>query len=103
MKKLLLVSALLFILSSCSYVQIRKMDVEQGNVINEIDLKKIHVGMTQDQVQSLLGPTLVMNTFSNDRIDYVYTYKPGYGHVKETYVTLEFSQGRLIDIKKNAK
>lgn len=99
MKKIALIMTLLIALSACSYMHVRKMDVEQGNVLTEEDTKQLHVGMSQSDVTALAGTPLMMNTFSENRIDYVYTYKPGYGHKREKFIALEFSHGKLKAIK----
>ncbi len=101
MRKLLGAFTLLLALSGCSFLHIHKMDIEQGNVITPEMANKIHVGMSKDQVKEILGNPILVNVFDNNRIDYVYTYKPGYGQIDERYMTLLFSHGRLVHIRGN--
>jgi outer membrane protein assembly factor BamE len=48
-----------------------------------------------------MGNPLLLNTFSDQRVDYVYTLKPGHGQFTEKYVTLIFRNGILQSIKGN--
>ena len=98
--KLMLISVLLA-LSGCSYLHVHKMDVEQGNVITQDMVKKLHTGLSEAQVKAILGAPVLINVFDKSRLDYVYTYKPGYGKGNEYYLTLIFTKGKLSAIKGN--
>jgi hypothetical protein len=39
--------------------------------------------------------------FDPNRLDYVYTFKPGYGAGTETYITYIFKNGHLVDTQGN--
>jgi outer membrane protein assembly factor BamE len=98
MQKIILLLMTVFLsLSGC----VHKMDIEQGNVITQDMVNKLHVGMTQDSVRNLMGSPVLVNTFSTNRADYVYTFKPGRGQFTEKYITLMFSNGRLEKIEGN--
>lgn len=84
-------------LSSC----IKKMDIEQGNVITPEMTNRLHTGMTEQQVKSIMGTPMLLNTFNDNRIDYVYTFKPGHGKMTEKYITLIFRNHRLQKISGN--
>lgn len=99
MKKILTLLAILASLSSCSVLRVHKMDIEQGNIITSDQTAKLHKGMSEEQVVGIMGTPMLSNTFTNNRVDYVYTYKPGYGDVQEKHVTLIFRNGALADIK----
>jgi outer membrane protein assembly factor BamE len=101
MKKLLVTAALALGLTSCALLPVHKMDIEQGNVLTPNMVSQIHTGMSQDQVKEILGTPVLLNTFSDNRVDYVYTYKPGYGKMQEQYITLIFQNGRLKTINGN--
>ncbi len=96
MKKILLI-LMVFALSSC----IHKMDIEQGNVITPEMVSKLHTGMTEEQVKNIMGTPMLLNTFDDNRIDYVYTFKPAYGQTTEKNVTLTFRNHRLQQIGGN--
>ncbi|EKD55332.1 MAG: SmpA / OmlA family protein [uncultured bacterium] len=97
MRKILLMLAIVCTLSAC----VHKMDIEQGNIITEEQVNKLHPGMSKDAVKEMMGTPVLMNTFADNRIDYVYTYQPGHGERTEKYITLNFKNGRLVKISGN--
>jgi outer membrane protein assembly factor BamE len=101
MKKTLFILAMLLTLSSCSLLHVHKMNIEQGNMITPDMTQQLHTGMSEERVRDIMGQPMVTNTFDNNRLEYVYTYKPGYGDVKEEYITLSFKRGVLKDIRGN--
>ncbi len=86
-----------FTLSGC----IHKMDIEQGNVITPEMVGQLHKGMSEEQVKAVMGTPMLLNTFDDNRIDYVYTYKPAYGKLTKKNITLTFRNHRLQDIGGN--
>ena len=101
MKKILPLFAAILCLSSCGIIPIHKMDVEQGNVMTPEMTSQLHPGMSVESVKAIMGTPMLTNTFSGDRVDYVYTNKPGRGDFQEQYVTLIFKNGKLKDIQGN--
>jgi outer membrane protein assembly factor BamE len=99
MRKLLLICTLL--LSSCSYLQVHKMDIEQGNVITQDMLSRVHLGMTEAQVKEIMGSPVLENVFNKNRMDYLYTFMPGYGSKIEKSVIFVFNNGRLVERRGN--
>jgi outer membrane protein assembly factor BamE len=93
MRKMLIVLSILISLSGCSYFKVHKMDIEM--------VSRIHTGMTQSEVKDILGEPVLSNVFDPNRLDYVYTYKPGNGKSVEKYITLIFRNGKLTEIKGN--
>lgn len=77
------------------------MNIEQGNIINPLTVQQLHTGMSVGEVKSLMGTPLLINTFRDDRVDYVYTTMPGGKKMTETYVTLIFRKGYLVQISGN--
>ncbi|MCD6045424.1 MAG: outer rane lipoprotein OmlA [Gammaproteobacteria bacterium] len=86
--------ALILSLSAC----IHKVDVEQGNVISQEMINQLHPGMTSDQVQFIMGHPVLVETFENNRADYVYTFQPNGGNITKKRVTLLFNGGVLTSI-----
>ncbi|MDR3492469.1 MAG: outer membrane protein assembly factor BamE [Gammaproteobacteria bacterium] len=101
MYKILISLVLLASLTACSYLQVHRMDIEQGNAITTAQVEKIHKGMSRAQVEGILGTPILANVFEASRSDYVYTYKPGYGAITEKYLTIRFHNERVEDIKGN--
>lgn len=101
MRNILIFFILAFTLSACSYFHVHRMDVEQGNILTPELVNRIHTGMTKQQVINILGEPLLTNVFSSKYLDYVYTYRPGYGPETQKYITLRFRGNILTDIKGN--
>lgn len=99
MKQILTALLISLLLSGCFLV--RKIDIEQGNVITPGMVDRLHTGMTKAQVKEIMGSPILMNTFSDDRVDYVYTTKKGNSKMTEKYVVLTFSHGALQKISGN--
>lgn len=89
----MLLSALL-LLSGC----VHKMNIQQGNILEQESVNKLHKGMSQEEVRALLGTPVLINTFRDNRVDYVYTNKPGYGKGTEKNITLVFQGDRLKEM-----
>ena len=56
---------------------IYRIDVPQGNFLDERDVEKLRVGMTKEQVIYVLGRPVVQDSFDNDTWYYVYDMKRG--------------------------
>lgn len=103
MQKILSLLISTALLTSCAFIPVHKMDIEQGNVINQSMINQIHVGMSEQQVKEILGTPLLLNTFNDNRVDYVYTFKAGNQPAMENYVTLTFRNGRLKDYNRTVQ
>lgn len=102
MKKIisLVLMGCLLSLSGCSLFRIHKMDIEQGNVFTQEDVSRLHKGMSESQVKSIMGTPTLVNIFTPNRMDYIYVWRPGYGQVTEKRVICLFQNGRLTDIQR---
>ena len=69
---LIFVSAVLASAAGCTSFSPYKMDIRQGNYITPEMGKKIKVGMSRQQVSSILGSPLVSDVFHANRWDYIY-------------------------------
>lgn len=72
-RALLLLAAGVAALAGCVY----RVDVQQGNLLDESAIEAVQVGMTRSQVRFLLGTPVVVNPFQPDRWDYMYFLRPG--------------------------
>ena len=97
MRKIVSVLLLGLMLSGCMFVH--KMDIEQGNVYTPEMVQKLHIGMTRKEVTEIMGTPVLMNTFDDNRVDYVYTYQPGGKNRVEKSFTLIFRGNRLVAIE----
>jgi outer membrane protein assembly factor BamE len=64
-------------LTACSFFAPYRIDIRQGNYIDDAMLEQLKPGMTREQVRFALGSPLVADVFHSDRWDYVYRFKPG--------------------------
>ena len=71
LRKLLLLSVLA--LAGCVY----RIDIQQGNLVDQEDIDQVEVGMSRSAVQFLLGTPMVADSFHQERWDYPYYLKRG--------------------------
>lgn len=79
---------------------VHKIDVQQGNALDAEMVEKVEIGMTQEQVQYVLGSPLITDSFHPDRWDYIYLFTPGYGEKERRQLTIIFDRGEVIEIDK---
>lgn len=97
MQKTLSFSALLalcVLTSACSnfnFPGVYRIDVQQGNIIEQEQLQKLAVGMTRAQVQFVMGTPLVADTFNPERWDYFYSFRDGEGKLEQEHLKLVFA------------
>lgn len=83
---------------ACSNLPYR-IDVDQGNLIDQQALSQLSIGMSKSEVQQVLGSSLLTDMFHRDRWDYVQYYQQGSTQsVKESQVSLFFVNGLLSRI-----
>lgn len=98
MKKILILLIIALFTTGC----VRKMNIEQGNIMTPEMTNRLHTGMTMAEVKDIMGSPTLLNTFNENRIEYVYTYKPGRGPLTEKYVILTFQNDHLKNIQRNS-
>lgn len=75
-----------------------KIDIPQGNFIEQQDVNELRVGMSHEQVAYVLGEPVADDVFRNDEWHYVYRLKPGHGDVVRRHLVVHFSDGQLSHI-----
>ena len=87
--------------TACSNVPlgVYRVDVQQGNVLTEEMLAQLTPGMEKRKVRFLLGTPILVDTFNQDRWDYIYTFARGGGTIEQRQVTLFFEDERLARIE----
>ncbi len=63
-------------LSACSS-WVYRIDIPQGNYLEQKNIDKIQVGMTKEQVTFVLGSPVMIDSFDKDTWNYVYRFKSG--------------------------
>lgn len=76
-----------------------KIDVHQGNIVDNARIKQLKPGMSREQVKYLLGSPASNNLFHADRWDYLhYTSKAG-SHAKPKRITVFFENGIVSKVE----
>ena len=97
------------LLAGCSFDSIvskvnpYKIDVRQGNYVDQDMIAQLKKGMTREQVRFVLGTPLVVDAFRGDRWDYVYRFKPGRGEPQQRVVSVFFVDDKLDRIDGDVK
>lgn len=76
-----------------------KIDIQQGNSVNQEMLARLKPGMTPSQVRFVLGTPLLVDPFRDNRWDYVYRLQKGGKLVEQRRVTIVFENDRLKAIE----
>jgi outer membrane protein assembly factor BamE len=93
---LLLVILVSIPIQSCVY----RVDVQQGNLLEEKDIEAVRVGMTRSQVRFLLGTPVVQDSFHHDRWDYIYYFRQGRSrNVDRNWLIVYFDADRVKEIE----
>lgn len=90
------------LISACSTDKIPgvyRIDIQQGNDVNQEMINKLKPGMTKRQVAYVMGTPLLIDTFHPDRWDYLYSFHPGNGKREQRRITLFFNQYKLSHIE----
>ncbi|WP_114325335.1 outer membrane protein assembly factor BamE [Candidatus Colwellia aromaticivorans] len=84
-------------LSACSS-WVYRIDIPQGNYLEQKSIDKIQIGMTKEQVKFILGSPVLIDTFDNDTWNYIYRFKSGKSDkldVQKSF-TIKFKDDELI-------
>ncbi len=94
---LALVTALAVAGSGCVY----RINIQQGNYLDQAAVEQVKDGMTRSQVRYLLGTPMVADSFDKERWDYIYYLKKGRTrHVDSRRVTVYFDGDKVAKIDK---
>lgn len=72
-----------------------KLDIQQGNAIDQGMLARLKPGMTPSQVRFVLGTPLLVDPFHDNRWDYVYRLEKAGKLVEHRRVTIVFENEKL--------
>lgn len=93
------VSALALALTACGGTKWGfpyRADVQQGNWITAEQAARLEPGMTREQVRFILGTPVLQDIFRNNRWDYTFFNRPGYGASEERQFTVWFEGDQLV-------
>jgi outer membrane protein assembly factor BamE len=96
-QRLVLGSTLALLASGCVY----RINIQQGNFLNQSQVNAVKEGMTRSQVRYLLGTPMVADTFNKERWDYIYYLKQGRTRrVDSRRVTVYFDGDKVARLEK---
>lgn len=101
--RIFLIGIVTFLLTACSWSQfpfLYKPDVQQGNQLTDDRIAAITLGMSQDQVNYLLGNPILTNVINTQKTEYVYTFQSGKKPAAVRTLRLTFDHDRLVTIEK---
>lgn len=94
----LLIVGLLLATAGCSnlgFPGVYRIDIEQGNIIDESMVARLRPGLDPEQVRFVMGSPQVVDPFTPDRWVYLYRLRRGSGERVEGRMVLYFEDGRL--------
>ena len=86
-----------FSLSGCSILEnlVYKIDIPQGNYVEDRQVKHLRIDMTKEQVNFVLGTAMLVDSFDRDTWNYLYRFKSGKGELTSKQLVLTFSGNKL--------
>ena len=98
--KALVIAGSVLILSGCSVFDswVYRIDIPQGNYLEQRDVDQLRVGMTKEQVAYVIGEPVAENVFDHDVWYYVFKLNSGRSRSEDYQhkVTLTFENDQLI-------
>jgi outer membrane protein assembly factor BamE len=76
-----------------------RIDIQQGNVVDQSMINKLKPGMDKKQVKFIMGSPLITDTFHSNRWDYLYSFEPGRGEREQRRITLFFNGDKLAYVE----
>src|SRR5258707_15690534 len=96
-RRVLLGMAVGALASGCVY----RINIQQGNFLDQAAVEQVRAVMTRSQVRYLLGTPMVADSFNKERWDYIYYLKKGRTrHVDSRRVTVYFDGEKVAKLDK---
>jgi outer membrane protein assembly factor BamE len=96
-RPILLLTCILAV-NACVY----RIDVQQGNLLEDNDIDAVQIGMTRSQIRFVLGTPVIEDPFHHDRWDYIYYYRKGRSRVADRrWLIVNFDGDRVREIEKD--
>ena len=77
---------------------IYRIDIPQGNYLEQKDIDKLQIAMTKEQVKFILGSPVVLDAFDEDTWYYVYRFRSGRNeelNIKKNF-TIKFVDDKIV-------
>ncbi|MFM2476342.1 outer membrane protein assembly factor BamE [Celerinatantimonas sp. MCCC 1A17872] len=102
MRVRLLFSAMLatFALSGCSMLDklVYKIDIPQGNYVEQKEVNQLRIGMSPAQVKYVMGPPMLVDLFTPHTWYYIYHYQVGNGKLTQKKLVITFKDNKLVSM-----
>ena len=89
-------------LAGCGFPGVHKNPVIQGNQFKETAMNRVEIGMTEAQVQFLLGNPITTNSFNPDRWIYLERVDLDCEIQTNQYLIVQFEGGRVASLARDA-
>ena len=97
--QLRIILLLLVSLSLSACIRPYQPDIQQGNILNNSDLKEIRYGMSKQEVLYILGTPMVIDPFNESRWDYYFSNVDQRKRETTTrLITAIFDGDKLVDL-----
>ena len=97
---ILIILTIVFSTTSCKN-WIYRIDIPQGNYLDDRDVQKLRINMTKEQVIYVLGHPVVEDSFDFDTWYYVYEMKRGMSKRGEDFrkeLIIRFEGDKLVEV-----
>ena len=85
--------------SNIGFPGVYRINVDQGNIVDQDMVDQLKPEMTRRQVRFVLGTPIIADTFNNDRWDYVRVLRRGDDTLFRTQLTVIFENDVLADVE----
>jgi outer membrane protein assembly factor BamE len=85
----------IFSISLLSCTQ-HRIDIQQGNLVTQEMLDQLQLNMPANKVRFIMGTPLVIDTFHQNRWDYMYILQPAYKKSQQRRITLLFDDNQRL-------
>lgn len=97
-RSLLTIALLATTLSAC--IRPYQPDIQQGNIINNSDLREVRYGMSKQEVLFILGTPMVIDPFNEQRWDYFYSKRDqAKRETSQRLITALFDGNKLVKLE----
>lgn len=79
------------------------LDIQQGNIISQEVINQLRPQMTKRQVLYVMGSSMLVDIFHQERWDYLYSEQLGGGEREQKRVSLFFEDEKLISVQGDYK
>ncbi|RZO99314.1 MAG: outer membrane protein assembly factor BamE [Gammaproteobacteria bacterium] len=95
-KKFILYPLIVVCIIACSN-RFYQVPIAQGNIITDDMLEQLEEGLTNAQVQYIMGSPAIKNSFDSNRWDYIGTFSIGENQTTNVHYVLYFEKGKLTN------